>query len=605
MNKDPERKRKISQKFFRVSLRYKLAIPSLIFIILTLLLIFRTTYRTVRQIVLEHSENRLLTIADVFAESVRVPLTLRNQEVLDANVGWMAKRPDVLGISVEDSRGVIMGAASPSNVSLATSFLAPEFLGVQRVTQDTYAVAVPIMQGDYQLGRVIIFFFQPDLEGQLRNIFTERLMMAFAVALFLAFIIAGLTWISIQPLSKLEKTARQILEGDLSARVRIRSYDEIQDLAEAFNEMVARLTRSFENLRVRTEALEESEEKYRLIVEDASDVIFLLSAEGEIVLLNKGFSGLNRDDFFLGGLQKLLDLHTTDSREKFQDAIVSVIEKREAVTNLPVTHMHQGLHAEVFYLVNLTPVLAADKTVKLIQVVMRDVTELRRIEMMKDSLIRDVAHELKTPTSKFEMAVHWFENELKTNNEIDKYKAIIKILKSNAERLMRTITSILDLTKLESGMQHAEMKEVDMNKLLNQVCADMAPICKEKGLALESALLSEHMVIRGDRDMLYRLFVNLIGNALKFTGKGKITVRARRDAEHILVEVADTGIGIDKEDLEKIFERFVQKSASSTGIGVGLTISRDIAALHQARVWAESEGLGKGSVFKVEFPVKE
>jgi signal transduction histidine kinase len=203
------------------------------------------------------------------------------------------------------------------------------------------------------------------------------------------------------------------------------------------------------------------------------------------------------------------------------------------------------------------------------------------------------------------MAVHWFENELKTNNEIDKYKAIIKILKSNADRLMRTITSILDLTKLESGMQHAEMKEVDMNKLLSQVCLDMAPICKEKGIALESALLSEHMVIRGDRDMLYRLFVNLIGNALKFTVKGKITVRVRRDAEHIIVEVADTGIGIDKEDLEKIFERFVQKSASSTGIGVGLTISRDIAALHQARVWAESEGLGKGSVFKVEFPVKE
>jgi PAS domain S-box-containing protein len=602
VKKEADKKFKRRSRGFRISLRYKSAVPALIFITLMLLLIFRTTYRTVRQIVLEHNQERLLTIADVFAESVRVPLILRNQEVLDANIGWMAKRPDVLGVSVEDSAGVIMGAASPSNVSLATSFMDSDFLGVQRVTSDAYAVAVPIRHGDERLGRVVIFFFQTDIEAELRHIFIERFLMAFSVALFLAFLIAGLTWMNILPLSKLEKTARQILEGDLTARVRIRSYDEIQDLAEAFNEMVARLTRSFENLRVRTEALEESEEKYRLIVEDASDVIFLLSADGEIVLLNKGFSGLSRDEFFLGGLERLLVLHTTDSRERFQDAVVTVVEKKVPVTNLPVTHMHQANHTEVFYLVNLTPVMGPEKNVKLIQVVMRDVTELRRIEMMKDSLIRDVAHELKTPTSKFEMAVHWFENELKTNQEAEKYKAIVKILKTNADRLMRTISSILDLTKLEAGMQNVEMKTLDLNKLLIQVCQDMGPLCREKGIVLDHEGAKTSLEVRGDWDMLYRLIVNLIGNAIKFTTRGRISVRAYEEEGCPAVAVRDTGIGIAQEDLERIFERFVQKSASSTGIGVGLTISRDIAALHQAKVWAESEGIGKGSVFKVQFP---
>jgi PAS domain S-box-containing protein len=602
MSKETDKKRKPGGRVFRISLRYKLAIPALIFMLLMLLLVFRTTFRTVRQIVIEHSENRLRTIADVFAESVRVPLILRNQEVLDANVGWMAKRPDVLGVSVEDANGVIMGAASPANVSLATSYLDANFLGVQRITQDAYAVAVPIKHGDYVLGRVIIFFFQPNLEAELRTIFMERLLIAFLVALFLAFMIAGLTWVNILPISKLEKTAKQILEGDLSARVRIKSYDEIQDLAEAFNEMVARLTRSFENLRVRTEALEESEEKFRLIVEGSSDVIFLLSAEGEIVLLNKGFSGLTRDEFFLGGLQRLLDLHATDSRERFQEAIINVIEKKTPVTNLAITHMHQAMHAEVFYLVNLTPVLGNDKQVKLIQIVMRDVTELRRIEMMKDSLIRDVAHELKTPTSKFEMAVHWFENELKMNHETEKYKAIVKILKTNADRLMRTITSILDLTKLESGMQHADMKTFDLNQLLVQVNQDMGPLCREKGISLEGHLSKKALMIRGDWDMLYRLFVNLISNSIKFTPTGRIVISSYTEVGCVMGEVRDTGIGIAKDDLERIFERFVQKSASSTGIGVGLTISRDIAALHQARIWAESEGVGKGAAFKVQFP---
>ena len=167
---------------------------------------------------------------------------------------------------------------------------------------------------------------------------------------------------------------------------------------------------------------------------------------------------------------------------------------------------------------------------------------------------------------------------------------------------MRTITSIMDLSKLESGTDKAVLAEFDIREVLQQVHQDMEPICKQKGLKLDQDFSKTPLQLKGDRDMLYRVFINLISNSTKFTESGKIILKARKEEDKIVVSVQDTGMGLDKEDKERIFERFYQKTASSLGIGVGLTISRDIVRLHNGRIWAESEGPGKGATFKVEFP---
>lgn len=591
---------------FRISLRYKLAFPVLLLVTLLLLLLFRTTFRTVRSLTLEHAENRLQTIAEVFAETVKVPLILKNQQVLLAHIEWLSNRPDVLEVRVEDAEGTLVSKgrnqAQTVYASLTQKQIDKNFLGVKKRDQETYLVAVPIRAHERRLGRVVIIFNQQGFEKELRDIFEQRLMVAFIMAFFLALLIAGVTWLAIRPLFNLKKTARQILEGDLSARAQVDSFDEIQDVGEAFNEMVSRLATSLDHLRSRTEALEESEEKYRLIVENASDIIFTLTPEGEISLLNREISGIPHDELMQGGMKLFLQLFSLEEREKFEEALAKVSHTKIPVTNIALEQEHKLTRAEISYLINLTPMLDHDENIKLVQCVMRDVTELRRIEMMKDSLIRDVAHELKTPTAKFEMAVSWFEKELIKQNEVEKYKDVLVILKSNTDRLMRTITSIMDLTKIESGMQQVVRLQIDLNEVLEQVRQDLEPLCKQKGLDLKSKLSHEKLMIQGDRDMLYRVFVNLIGNSVKFTSKGSVSLSSARQGGKILVTVHDTGPGIEEEFLEKIFERFVQKTASSLGIGVGLTISKDIILMHEGRIWAESEGLGKGASFKVELP---
>jgi two-component system sensor histidine kinase VicK len=350
--------------------------------------------------------------------------------------------------------------------SLSSQAAERNFMGVKRVSQDTYVAAVPIVAHDRRLGRVVILFLQKGFESELRDIFEQRLMVAFIMALLLAVMISGITWVAIRPLFDLKRTAQEILAGDLKARVRLYSFDEIEDVGGAFNEMVSRLAKSLDNLRSRTEALEESEEKYRVIVENSSDIIFMLTQEGDIVLLNKDISGCTREELMVEGLPRFLEMHTEESKKKFEEVMENACQTKGSVTNLGEEHRHAISQSPIHYLVNLTPMLDHEGHVKFIQGVMRDVTELRRVEMMKDSLIRDVAHELRTPTAKFEMALEWFAKELEKKKELDKYGQILGMMQNNTDRLMRTITSIMDLSKLESGMDKIALTAFDIREVL-------------------------------------------------------------------------------------------------------------------------------------------
>jgi signal transduction histidine kinase len=237
---------------------------------------------------------------------------------------------------------------------------------------------------------------------------------------------------------------------------------------------------------------------------------------------------------------------------------------------------------------------------------MRDVTDLRRVEVMKEALVRDVAHELKTPTAKFIMTTQWLKREI-SNSPVqetkEKFLPIVKMLAENADRLMRTISSIMDLSKIESGMSDVKKQEVDLNDVLRIAANDTRPLAALQHLTIETEFAGEALKMFGDPDMLYRVFSNLISNSIKFTPDGgKISVFSFRKGTDICVKVTDTGIGIERENLRKIFEAFFQKTPSSLGIGVGLTISKEIVLLHDGDIWVESEGLGKGSTFKVVFP---
>lgn len=588
----------------RISLRYKLAVPVFLLVFAGFSFVMYSTFTTVREMMTGYKEARLRTIAEVFAETLRIPMSEGDQKTLQAYIDLLAEQSDVEEVMVENAEGQCVGDSRGEAHPAPRLFDKQDFLGVQMIDPDTYAAVAPIITSDQILGRLIIVFTKVEIEKDLRKVFGERFLLASIFALLATFIVLMITWLSLRPLFTLQRTARLILSGDLGARARIRSRDEIQEVGDAFNKVVSRLVQSFEHLRVRTHALEESEEKYRSIVNDVSDIIFSISPEGELTLLNRGFSGYTREEILAEGLPVFFKMHAPEDEQKIQDALELIVNTQQPIIHMNTRHIHRTHQTDIYYQTNLTPVVDYEGNLRMIQGVMRDVTEIRRVEMMKETLIRDVAHELKTPTAKFIMTTQWLEREMEKSPDKERFLPMIKTLALNADRLMRTISSIMDLSRIESGMADVRKQAVNINDILDLVVTDLCPLATKNHLELRAELASESLILMGDSDMIYRVYSNLVSNAIKFTPDGgSVTVVSYLQDNDICIEVRDTGIGIESEALEKIFDAFYQRTPSSVGIGVGLTISKKIVLMHEGQIWAESEGPGKGTTVKTVFPL--
>jgi len=235
--------------------------------------------------------------------------------------------------------------------------------------------------------------------------------------------------------------------------------------------------------------------------------------------------------------------------------------------------------------------------------------ELKKADQMKGEFMSMVSHELRTPLTAIKGFVQLLDQETYGNLSPVQKDFVAKI-KTQSNHLDNLIISILDFTRLESGQRFDIQKEpVSLVNEIDEVVEGMRPDFEKKEIKLNIDIPPDFPTIISDEAKIERILTNLLGNAFKFTPRrGTVTINAKVVGEKVFIVISDTGIGVAKENQEKIFERFYQVDSTITrgygGIGMGLTIAKEIVEALGGKIWAESVGEGKGSSFIFTLPVK-
>ncbi|EFO81014.1 PAS/PAC sensor hybrid histidine kinase [Oscillochloris trichoides DG-6] len=241
--------------------------------------------------------------------------------------------------------------------------------------------------------------------------------------------------------------------------------------------------------------------------------------------------------------------------------------------------------------------------------VFRDITREREVERMKSEFVSNVSHELRTPLTSIQGTLQLVLGPKRSGSEglPQRARDLLNVSLSNTERLIRLINDILDVAKIEQGRIELRRETLSVEDLCRAAVAEMHAFANHRGMSIDMDLQPGLPSVLADRDRSTQILINLLSNAIKFSvGSQSVLLSARTDGSMVYFSVRDWGRGIDLENQERIFQKFVQIDSSATrdvgGTGLGLSISKALVEEQGGRIWLESE-LGRGSTFTFTLPV--
>jgi two-component system, OmpR family, phosphate regulon sensor histidine kinase PhoR len=381
-----------------------------------------------------------------------------------------------------------------------------------------------------------------------------------------------------RPIGEFLTASERVAGGDFDVKLSIRRKGEFRAFAESFNAMTNDLKDMFSQLEFQKQELDSVLTSIRegLVVIDKSD---------RIVLSNPAFRrmpGIPAPDerFFWEVVRNTA----------FVDLIRRVREGRKALSE--EIDIGGG-----WYLCNASWLEAQEKIVA----TFHDMTQARKVEKIKREFVVNVSHELRTPLTAIKGFVETLE--ARASEEDRKYIAIVQ---RNTDRLIRIVEDLLNLSELEEKGLPKDIGEIDVSAVAEHVLKIFEPKARDKGLAIELRSPSGLPLIKGDVFQLEQMFVNIVDNAVKYTEKGSVNISLDVIEGSVIVEVADTGIGIPAGQRDRVFERFyvvdTSRSKKLGGTGLGLSIVKHIVLAHNGTIDIRSEE-GRGTTVRVTLPV--
>ena len=424
-----------------------------------------------------------------------------------------------------------------------------------------------------------------DMQASL-NQTTQTIVAAVAIALFLAAIMGYVFAQTLTgPILALTKGAKSLAEGGgLNQSLKVRSSDEIGQLTSSFNYMASELTKNMSEI---------SREKNRLeiLLHNMSDGVISFSRDGDLMLANAAATemlGVEEMTMDFSQFIRAYDINSSVYLDMGNEPSKKVI--------FPV--------GKQFINANFSPYYDTAGRIEGVVVVLQDITEQKKLDDMRKEFVANVSHELRTPLT----TVKSYTETLIEGAIEDREIALdfLGIIDSEADRMAFLVRDLLQLTRFDNKQVRLDITEIEMNEFLNITVRQNKIHAEAKNQELTFEPYPHDVVIYGDRDRVGQVVNNIVTNAIKYSlEQAQIRIYIGEDAQYYKISVRDTGMGISREDLPRIFERFYRvdkaRSRAMGGTGLGLAIAKEIMEGHGGRLTAESE-YGKGTVMTMTGP---
>ncbi len=552
----------------------------------------------------EHAMGALRVACRVAADH----LYIHDERELTILAGELVRTEDIASVEILDSDGKVIASAVEVDDDFDASTETVPSHDVRIIEDEQSLRAIQgVMLGEYLVGSIHITVSKKRVHADVAAAMWRPVALGILIT-FVAFALIvtcarGIT----EPLGTLIAGTRAVSQGDFSRQIDISTNDELSELADAFNLM----TRSLERSTVSRAYVEG-------IVESMKDMLLVVKPDGEIRTVNAAARAIFdcRQDELEGGAVD--DFVCLEGEDDFSSVLRSVMEANTS-RDIEVWFKRAGA-VRVPVALSLSPMSGtADARVICVG---QDISRRREIahaqrearvaaeqaNAAKSEFLANMSHEIRTPMT----AILGYADLLLEQEDVAERRTSVETIRRNGRHLLTLINDILDLSKIEAGKMTVETVAFAPSTLLREVGELLEPRAASRGIRLEVVEETElPAAVASDPTKIRQILTNLVGNAIKFTSEGSVTVRASHEpidakSARVTFAVEDTGIGLTSEQAANLFSAFTQADTSTTrrfgGTGLGLAISRHMSELLGGTIEVESEH-GKGSTFTANMVV--
>ncbi|MGE5431964.1 MAG: ATP-binding protein [Syntrophomonadaceae bacterium] len=433
---------------------------------------------------------------------------------------------------------------------------------------------------------------------------TRYMMILTALSLLLALVfIAYFPVYILRPIYELTNKIKAISRGDYDQKLLYSSADELGILVKEFNSMSSKL-KEYEANNLHKLLVEKK--RMEAIIYSLNDAIFIIDEDKKFLYLNKAaqdITGMKESDAAGQSAQEIA-LSNDLMREILKGVIIPGNSKGNHInTYIPIVLNGK----EAYFTKEIIETRLADdeespdNTVGYI-IILKNVTRYEERDTAKTNLIATVSHELKTPLSSINLSIKLLEDK-RLGDLSPAHQKILQTVRQETLRLSKMVNELLDYSQTESGNIRLKIGITNADEIMDYALTSLMMLISDKNITVDTSIEPDLPAIKADVEKTVWVLVNLITNAVRYTPEnGTLSICSSKDGNFVRFSVSDQGPGIEKEDLIRIFDKFVQIGNNPRGRGLGLAIAKEFVTSQSGEIWAESE-IGLGSTFSFKLPI--